>query len=127
MEINGLNVFNLTPHQISFSTVLDGRPRIIDVPPEDTPCRVDTEQHATGMINNILPTQYQRYGAVRNLPEPSPNTVYIVSGLVLHALRIAGSTRTDVVAPATGPRDNAMRNSLGHVLAVTTFNALKAA
>lgn len=39
----------------------------------------------------------QVFGQVQGLPDPQPNTLYIVSALVLSA-----SDRTDLVAPATG-------------------------
>lgn len=127
MNLNGLNIINLTPHEISFSGVIDGRPQMLTLEPEPVTCRVETEQHATGMIGGLLPTQCQTYGRINNLPAPKPNTVYVVSGLVLHALKLRGEARSDVVAPATGPRDNALRNANGHVLAVTVFNTMEAA
>lgn len=39
-------------------------------------------------------------GAVTGLPECQPDTIYIVSGLVLSAVK---AFRTDVVGPDTGP------------------------
>lgn len=118
---------NLTPHPITFSAVIDGEPRMITLNPEPALCRVETESHIAAMIDGVVPIQCQTYGEIRNLPDPQPNTVYVVSGLVLHALRIRGDKRTDVIAPATGPRDNALRNAAGHTIAVTCFNALAAA
>lgn len=118
---------NLTPHPVTFSAAIDGIPQMITLQPEPKLCRVETESHIAGMIDGAVPIQCQTYGEIKNLPDPQPNTVYVVSGLVLHALRIRGDTRADVIAPATGPRDNAMRNPQGHVIAVTTFNCLKAA
>lgn len=125
--MNNLTLLNLTPHQVSFSAVIDGKPQMITLEPEPVSCRVETESHNIGMIGGAIPIQCQTYGEIRNLPDPQPDTVYVVSGLVLHALKLRGETRADVVAPATGPRDNALRNANGHVIAVTTFNALQAA
>lgn len=42
----------------------------------------------------------QEFGEVTGLPEPSNDTLYIVSALVLTAVKAIG--RTDCVAPATG-------------------------
>ena len=42
----------------------------------------------------------QSFGEVMGLPEPRPNTYYIVSALVLSRAQAEG--RNDVVAPATG-------------------------
>lgn len=52
------------------------------------------------------------YGTVFKLPPPQPETVYIVSAIVASAL--AGSGRTDVVMPGTGPQDGAVRYPAGH-------------
>jgi hypothetical protein len=115
---------NLTPHPITFSGVIDGGPKMITIDPTNQPCRVETESHTRGMIDGTIPVQCQTYGAVTNLPDPAANVMYVVSGMVLHAMRIKGDTRQDVIAPATGPRDNCLRNANGHVVAVTAFNTL---
>ena len=124
--MNNLTLLNLTPHAVSFSAVIDGKPQMITLEPEPVSCRVETESHNMGMIAGAIPIQCQTYGEIRNLPDPQPDTIYVVSGLVLHALKLRGETRADVVAPATGPRDNAIRNQHGHVVAVSCFNALAA-
>jgi hypothetical protein len=48
----------------------------------------------------------------------APNTTYIVSLIVPHALR---GSRLDVVAPGTGPSDAPIRGERGQVVAVTRF------
>jgi hypothetical protein len=60
-------------------------------------------------------------GAVEGLPAPQEGVVFIVSGMVLEALR--GSGRSDVFAPGTGPTDGAVRNDKGQILGVTTLVA----
>lgn len=55
------------------------------------------------------------YGDMTGLPGPAPDTIYIVSSLVLAALQ--GKGRTDVVAPDTGPP--AIRDAQGRIVAVT--------
>ena len=59
----------------------------------------------------------QAFGDVSGLPDPQPDTLYIVSAMVLGAL--AGS-RSDVVAPATGHPD-CVRNDKGHIISVPGF------
>lgn len=115
---------NLTPHPITISAVIDDRPVMLALPPEPSICRVQTESHALGTIGGIVHVQRQTFGAITGLPDPVPHTFYIVSGIVLNALKERGVTRPDVFAPATGPRDNAMRDSNGQVIAVTRLNAL---
>lgn len=58
------------------------------------------------------------WGNVTGLPEPQVNTVYIVSLLVLEALRRNGEYRPDVFGPGTGPNDGAIREN-GQIVAVT--------
>lgn len=114
---------NLVPHPITYSAIIDGRPQMITLPPEPAACRVQTESHDLGMLGH-LPIQKQTFGEIHNLPDPIDGVVYVVSGIVLAALKAEGSTRHDIIAPATGPRDNPMRNADGQVLAVSRFNAL---
>ena len=54
------------------------------------------------------------WGPVVGLPDPQPGVVLLVSTLVLG--HVVG--RTDVMAPATGPTDDAIREG-GQVVAVT--------
>jgi hypothetical protein len=115
-------LINATPHAVTFSGVIDGQPQMITIPPSGINCRVDTESHSRGMIDGYIPIQKQVYGRINHLPERQPNTHIIVSGLVLHAMRIQGMERDDVIAPATGPRDNALRDNDGRILAVALFN-----
>ena len=56
------------------------------------------------------------FGEIQNLPEPQPETLYIVSALVGAALKGA---REDVLLPGTGPQDSAVRDTEGRIVAVT--------
>ncbi len=55
-------------------------------------------------------------GAVIGMPDPAVGVAYIVSGFVGAALK---GQRDDVLVPGTGPLDGAVRNSAGHIVAVT--------
>lgn len=57
----------------------------------------------------------QSFGEVQGLPAPQADTIYIVSALVLGALK---GSRSDVVAPDTGP--DAIREN-GQIVAVRGF------
>jgi hypothetical protein len=72
-----------------------------------------------GLPLPVLPAPV--WGAVEGLPAPQEGVVFIVSGMVLEALR--GSGRSDVFAPGTGPTDGAVRNDKGQVVGVTTLVA----
>jgi hypothetical protein len=110
---------NLTPHALVFRNAAGDR----DLPPSGTGARVDT--HVTPLRTVLgMPLRSKSLGQVTGLPDPDGVTVFVVSGMVLEALRNSGCVRTDVVAPATGPKDGAIRNEAGHVVAVTEIDGL---
>lgn len=96
---------NLTPHPIHLN---DGRM----FPATGQVARVTSS--FTDINDDICETVF---GEVYDLPEPVPNTRFIVSGMVLSALN---GLRDDVVAPATG-HPLTMRNEQGHIVSVPCF------
>lgn len=111
---------NLTPHTLNI--VSDSGDTILSVPPSGTVARVSTQQT---VVNNIGSVDVVRtvFDDVEGLPAPQPDTVYIVSTLVLQALKDAGINRDDVVAPDTSPQ-SAVRNSDGQIVGVKRFQVL---
>jgi hypothetical protein len=69
-----------------------------------------------------VPVSSSTFGEVENLPEPSEGTTYLVSALVLNALREKGVKRGDVFAPDTSRR--AVRDNEGRIVAVTGLLSL---
>lgn len=110
-----MNIINLTPHTVVIA--LDGNDTTITIPPalgpdgKPTPARVSTQQVPAGNVNGI-PVVSTVYGDVVGLPDPKPDTIYIVSALVLGRVE-----RPDVFAPDTGP--TAIRDEKGNIVAVT--------
>lgn len=101
-----MNYKNLTPHPVVLNdgTVFDS---------SGTIARVDvsfSEFDSDGICEQV-------FGETKDLPGPEEGTVYIVSGLVLSALK---GTRCDVVAPATG-HSLVVRNEKGHIVSVPGF------
>lgn len=124
---------NLTPHSIVI--IADGR--TIDVAPSGTVARVETETTQSWSVciepapplwlrAVEVPCQVKKVGKVVGLPayNADPDAVYLVSGMVLGALRESGSNRDDVAAPATGPDDGVIRERDGRVAAVTRLDVL---
>lgn len=60
----------------------------------------------------------QQFGDITGLPEPADGVLYIVSVLVLIAVKLQG--RTDCVAPATG-HPECVRNDKGFIVSVPGF------
>lgn len=115
---------NLTPHSLTFRTP-DGD-QVVEA--SGLVARVSTTAVPLRTLNGMS-LRTKSFGQVQNLPDPHVDdvhgeTVFVVSGMVLDALRNSGCTRTDVVAPATGPNDGAVRNEAGHVVAVTQLDVL---
>jgi hypothetical protein len=114
-----MQLVNLTPHALTLRAA-DGTDAV--VPPSGTVARVAAAATDTGKTVAGLPVQTTTLGEVTDLPEPTTGTTYLVSAMVLGAL--AGSGRSDVFAPATGPKDGAVRDDQGHIVAVTRLNGV---
>ena len=101
-----MNYVNLTPHAINLN---DGT----SYPPSGTVVRVSSSYSdiVDGLATKV-------YGDIVGLPDPVANTRYIVSGLILDAVK--GMGRFDVVAPATDHQDT-VRNDKGHIVSVPCF------
>jgi len=115
------NLINLTPHAITFRNATGDH----TIEPSGQIARVDSTAQVIGTMHG-LPVQDVVLGEIIGLPESNDSeSVFIVSGMVLEALKLKGIRRADVIAPATGPKDEAIRNEKGHIVAVTKFNGIK--
>jgi len=111
---------NLTPHEV---VVFDsGQNIILKIPPSGQTARVSVTSMVIGEINGI-PVRRTIYGDVIGLPEPRDNTFYVVSTLVLLALKEKGIVRGDVVAPDTSI-DSVVRDSEGRIIGVRYFQVV---
>ena len=125
---------NLTPHEIAVEvevmdhdtvhlpnlTVINGRHfgpfALLRIPPEPVSARVTTIEEVIGLVKAggcIATVSRHTFGKIEGLPDPKPDTIYIVSGMVRDAL----DGRPDVFAPDTGK--SAVRNQQGRVEFVT--------
>lgn len=99
---NGVNMVNLTPHVVTFYGP-DGT-TILRTVPSSGVARAAQERETIGDINGI-PVSRTSYGTVEGLPDPVPNTIYIVSVLTAQA----APNRTDLYIVDDIVRDNAGR------------------
>jgi len=104
---------NLTPHKL---VIYDkgGENIKYEIEPSGTVARVKVEQEYCGMAGDVE-VYKTRYGAVEGLPKPKPATYYIVSNIVLQALK---GVRKDIVAPDTS---NAIRDENGRIIGIKQF------
>jgi len=122
-------IINLTPHEIII--VNEGCPSkvadrtelqqyVIDrFPPSGLVARVKADRVKIGEYNGI-PVFKTVFGGVEGLPAPERGVIYIVSTLVLQALK---GKRNDVVAPDTSPQ-SAVRDESGKIIAVKGFQVI---
>jgi len=110
---------NLTQHTLNVR--LPDEERVY--PPTGVVARVSVDCAVTRVVAGI-PVVVRSTGALVDLPDPQDGVVFLVSTLVLEALAKAGSTRSDVLAPATAPTDSPVRNAAGHVAAVVRLAGL---
>lgn len=108
-----MKIVNLTPHAITVR--LESGDRVFE--PSGTEARVATTATPAGEVDGI-PVVAQTYGEIEDLPAPEPDTLYLVSAIVLAAAKEAG--RTDCIAPDTSPQ-GAIRDEAGRIVAVRRF------
>lgn len=104
-----INIINLTPHAITFVGEKN-----ITIAPSGTVARCAVSTVQTGEIDGI-PVTESVFGEVEGLPDPTPDTIYIVSSLVAQRCR----ERQDVFIPNESVRDEDGRiigcRSLGRI------------
>lgn len=108
-----MNIINLTPHAVNVVDH-DGNP-LVDFPASGTVARVSvsTTEAAPLVVNGIsIPTCTRTNGAIVGLPDPAPDTMYIVSSVV----RAACPDRTDLLVP-----DNFVRRPDGTIIGCQGF------
>lgn len=101
-----MTIVNLTPHALTL-VVGSGT---VTVPPSGTVARVAVTREPAGTVTLdgvAVPLYRTTYGAVEGLPDPTPDTLYVVSSLVAAAAR----DRNDLVVP-----DDLVRDEQGRVV-----------
>ena len=91
-----MNIINCTPHEIN----LPGRV----IAPSGILPRVSEVRDTREPIEGI-PVIAKTFGSIENLPDPEPDTIYVVSALAAQAAWATG--RADVFCPGDPVRDEA--------------------
>jgi hypothetical protein len=109
---------NLTPHPI---TLLLPSGREKEFAPSGTVARVDdtpSDVDTIAVEGEEVDVLFTEFGdEISGLPEPRENTYYLVSPI----LAMACPERSDLLAPATGPNDDPVRDEEGRIAAVRSF------
>jgi len=103
-----MKIVNLTPHTINIKI----NDKTLSVAPSGEVARVATIEKVIGEVDGI-PIVERTFGDVEGLPAPQKDTIYLVSSMVLAAVK----ERDDVFAPDTGA--SAIRDEAGRIVAVT--------
>ena len=83
-----MNIVNLTPHALNLMPQGPDGP-VVTIPPSGqvARCAVNRVQVDTVTVNWItVPVNRTQFGAVTDLPDPQPDTIYIVSAVVAQAV-----------------------------------------
>lgn len=99
-----MQLINLTPHPVNIA----GRV----IPPSGTVARVSETAEPAGDVDGI-PVVQVSLGTPTGLPDPAPDTAYIVSPIVAQSAR----HRADLLCPDTGP-DSVIRDANGAIVGV---------
>jgi hypothetical protein len=104
-----MNIVNLTPHALN---LMPGGPAgpTVTIPPSGqvARCAVDRVQVDTVTVNGVsVPVNQTQFGSVSNLPDPQPDTIFVVSALVAQAV----PDRQDVFIV-----DDAIRDDQGRII-----------
>lgn len=117
-------IINLTPHEIKI--VGEDGEAIATFPPSGKVARVQQESveipEMTKKLGGIKVVKTE-YKEIDNLPPKEEGKIYIVSVVVLQALKQRGIERNDVVAPDTGP-ESVVRDFQGNIIGVKRFMVL---
>lgn len=103
-----MDIINLTPHDINI--ISDNTIRTITK--SGKIARIDSRSVLLMHVDNI-PVNKTVFGDIIDLPDPKPDTIYLVSAMVLDKV----VNRSDVFSPDTGP-DSVVRNDSGNIIGV---------
>lgn len=109
-----MRITNLTAHPLKFFTPTG----VLDIQASGQLARVFTHSETIGELAGMAVVR-PTFGDITGLPAPSRDEVFVVSQIVLTALRLGGIHRPDVVAPDTTPVGGAIRDAQGRVQGVT--------
>ncbi len=104
-----VNIVNLTPHPLNLMPQGPDGPTVT-IPPSGivARCAVHRVQVDTVTVDGItVPVNQTRFGQVSGLPDPKPDTIFVVSALVAQAV----PNRPDVFIV-----DDAIRDEQGRII-----------
>ncbi len=119
-----MKMVNLCPHPIRVVVgPTDDDVEVLAPAPKGAPARAEEVIVERTTLDNGQEVELFKLGHSVNLPDPQPDTVFVVSAMVMSSLIAYGVQRIDVVSPNTG--STAIRKD-GQVWAVRGWRRLVA-
>ncbi len=111
-----MRIINLTPHNITFVDAVGNVVLTVEPSGQIARCATSRVQVGTVTVDGIsVPVNQTRFGEVSDLPNPQPDTIFVVSALVAQAV----PDRQDVFVVDDTVRDNQGRiigcRALAHI------------
>ena len=107
-----MNIVNLTPHTIN----IINDDKNVAIPPSGQVARVSSTTKVVGAmqvaVDVVVPITITEFGDVVGLPDPTPGTIFVVSGMVAGQV-----SREDVFSPG-----EQVRNDAGQVIGCKTLS-----
>ena len=104
-----MRIVNLTPHALNLMPAGPTGP-VVTIPPSGQVARCATSRVQVGTVTVdgiAIPVNRTQFGAVTGLPDPQPDTIFVVSALVAQAV----PDRPDVFIV-----DDAVRDEQGRII-----------
>lgn len=111
-----MKIKNLTPHEV---VVYDGNMGIIGRYPSEGVARARATYVSDNTTINDVPLVHVTFGDPVDLPDPTEDTMFIVSLITAQAAEQVGRTTSDLLITAQPVRDEA-----GQIIGCTAFTQL---
>lgn len=115
MKKQDVEFVNLTPHEI---TIIQGDDEC-KIQPSGSLARLRYNVNKKTKIGGFKLVEFDNE-VITGIPKPEDNKVFIVSSVIMQALRTNGLLRSDIVSPDTS-RYSAIRDKNGNIIAVRGF------
>ncbi len=103
-----MHILNCCDHKVEVLNERNGN--VTEFWPSNMHARVPLTTYTTKLINDNVPVLFVEEHDVANLPDPYPNVMYIVSGIVFNK-----TNRTDVLKPDAGEDAIRIYDSRGEI------------
>ena len=113
--LRNVELVNLTPHDIDVFSINVPPQLLMRIAKTDSIARVEMTEKELGVIQGCPVFAKVLSGTISGLPDPQDGILYVVSTMVLDAVK----ERSDLLSPDTGP--SCIRDSSNRIKGITRF------